>query len=73
MTCTDIVSIISSLGFPIVMCLILVWYVKQQIENYREDIKSIQKDHQEEVQRMTEAINNNTIAITKLCDKIGGN
>lgn len=73
MTGTDIVSIISSLGFPIVMCLILVWYVKQQVENYREDIKSIQKDHQEEVQRMTEAINNNTIAITKLCDKIGGN
>lgn len=66
----DIVQIISTLGFPIVACLLLGYFVKTQTENYREDIKELQRGHKEEAQRMTEAINNNTLVIQKLCDKM---
>ena len=66
----DIVQIISTLGFPIVACLLLGYFVKTQTENYREDIKELQREHKEEAQRMTEAINNNTLVIQKLCDKM---
>lgn len=57
----DIVSVISSVGFPITMALILLWYI------YDNNNK-----HKEEIDKMSEALNNNTIAITKLLDKLGG-
>lgn len=57
----DIVSVISSVGFPITMALILLWYI------YDSNNK-----HKEEIDKMSAALNNNTIAITKLVDKLGG-
>lgn len=56
----DIVSIVSSVGFPITMALILLWYI------YDSNNK-----HKEEIDKMSEALNNNTIAITKLLDRLG--
>lgn len=57
----DIVSTISTVGFPITMALILLWYI------YDSNNK-----HEEEIDKMSEALNNNTIAITKLLDRLGG-
>lgn len=57
------VTIISSLGFPIAMCIFVCWYVMRQNENYRQDIKDMQNDHKEEIEKLTKAVN-------KLCDKI---
>lgn len=57
----DIVSIISTVGFPITMALILLWYI------YDSNNK-----HKDEIDKMSAALNNNTIAITKLLDKLGG-
>ncbi len=57
----DIVSIISTVGFPITMTLILLWYI------YDSNNK-----HKQEIDKMSEALNNNTVAITKLLDKLGG-
>ena len=57
----DIVGVISSVGFPITMALLLLWYI------YDSNNK-----HKEEIDRMSEALNNNTIAITKLLDALGG-
>ena len=67
----DMVTIISSLGFPIAMCIFVCWYVMKQNDNYRQDIKEMQMVHREEIERLTKAIN-------KLCDKLdeylkGGN
>ena len=57
----DIVSVISSVGFPITMALLLLWCI------YDSNNK-----HKEEIDKMSEALNNNTIAITKLLDTLGG-
>lgn len=57
----NIVSVISSVGFPITTALILLWYI------YDSNNK-----HKEEIDKMSAALNNNTIAITKLLDKLGG-
>lgn len=54
-------QLISSLGFPIVCCFFLF---KQNID--------IMTKHDSEMSKITEALNNNTLAITRLCDKIGG-
>lgn len=41
MDSANIVSTISSVGFPIVMCLILVWYIKNTHEKLIEAIQSL--------------------------------
>lgn len=66
----DWVQLISSVGFPIVACLGMGWYVKYQTDNYREEVRDMQKEHKEEIGRITEALNNNTEALTKLADKL---
>lgn len=61
MSVTDWTSIITQIGFPIAVCLICFWYIKK-----------IQEDHKAEMDKMSEAINNNTLVMQRLLDKIGG-
>lgn len=61
MSATDWTSIITQIGFPIAVCLICFWYIKK-----------IQEDHKAEIDKMSEAINNNTLVMQRLLDKIGG-
>jgi gas vesicle protein len=46
------------------------WYVKYIQDNYRQDISDISSRHKEEMDKVTEALNNNTQAIQKLTDYI---
>ncbi|MBO7733566.1 MAG: hypothetical protein J6S67_13460 [Methanobrevibacter sp.] len=66
----DWVQLISSVGFPIVACLGMGWYVKYQTDNYRSEVKEMQKEHKEEIGKMSEALNNNTEALIKLTEKL---
>lgn len=66
----EIVQMITTVGFPIVACLFMGWYVKYQTDGYKTDVKEIQKEHKEEIGKVTEALQNNTIALQKLCDKL---
>lgn len=59
MDITNIMQAISTVGFPIAMCLILMWYIKSNDDN-----------HKEEMDKITDALNNNTIALTKLASKL---
>ena len=54
-----IAQLISSLGFPIVVAGAMFWKMNKQDE-----------DHKAEMNKLAEAINNNTIALTKLSDKL---
>lgn len=63
---------VSVVGFPIVMCLIFIYYVKYLNDANREQINQLQLQHRQETTEMTKAIENNTIALTKLIDKLGG-
>lgn len=65
-----IVNSISALGFPIVMCLCLAWFVYFIYNKNQEEIEKMNLMHREEMEKITEALNNNTIALTKLCEKM---
>ena len=39
---SDIISMVSSVGFPIVMCLLLWYQMRQSEELHREEISSLQ-------------------------------
>lgn len=68
----DIITMITTVGFPIVACLLLGWFIKYQTDRYNEELKDVRKEHRAEVAKMTEAINNNTLALTKICERMGG-
>lgn len=57
---------ITTVGFPIVMCGAMGWYVKYQTDKNREDIKTLNEQHTKEMLEVTEAINNNTQALIEL-------
>lgn len=54
-----VLQAISTVGFPIVVAIALFWKMNKQDE-----------DHKSEMLKVTEAINNNTIALQKLIDKL---
>lgn len=56
----SIMQAISTIGFPIVMCLVLMWYIKDTSDK-----------HKEETLQFTDALNKNTLVLQKLCDTIG--
>lgn len=57
---------ITTVGFPIVMCGVMGWYVKYQTDRNREDVKILNEQHTKEMLGVTEAINNNTQALIEL-------
>lgn len=57
---STVMQAIGTLGFPIAMCVAMFWYVTKQTER-----------HKEEISMITEALNNNTNALTRLEMKIG--
>lgn len=57
----SIVEFVSSVGFPIAVCLICFWYINKQAES-----------HKEETKKLTEVLENNTLAIQRLADKLEG-
>lgn len=56
-----ITQLIGSLGFPIAACIALFYRMQKQDEL-----------HKEEMTKITESLNNNTIALTKLTERLGG-
>lgn len=68
MTPNDVIQMVTTVGFPIAMCLILAWYVKTRDEAHTEQINRITEMHKEEARTMTEALQNNTLTVQKLVD-----
>ena len=66
----DIVSVVSAVGFPIVCAIACGYFVKWQYEQNAKQIDEMRKEHKEEVTKMTEALNNNTLALQKLIDRL---
>ena len=60
MDANAIITIISTVGFPICVCLILFYYIYKKQEKTDDTIA-----------KLTETINNNTAVIQHLIDKLG--
>ncbi len=55
-----VVQSISNYGFPIIMCVILMWYVNNQEERYKTSLE-----------KLNESLNNNTLALQALLQEFG--
>lgn len=70
MTAQEVLTAITTVGFPIVMCLACAWYIKYTTDKHRAEIADLNKAHAKEMEQVTQAINNNTIALTKLTERL---
>ena len=59
MTFADILTLLGSYAFPIVMCIAFFWKMDKD-----------QQAHKEEMDKMTDALHNNTLAIQHLADTV---
>lgn len=64
----DVITAINAVGLPAVVAIASMWYVK-----YREDKNDVRIDklneaHKKEMIDITEALNNNTLALQRICD-----
>lgn len=66
----DVVQIISAVGFPIVAAVGCAYFVKWQYEQNQKQLEAMRQEHKEEAANMTKAIENNTLALTRLIEKI---
>ena len=62
MDVNNLTAIVGTLGFPIVMCLMFFKYIRQMTEQ-----------HAREVKELSEAVNNNTLVMQQLIDKLEAN
>lgn len=60
MDVSSIMAIIGNVGFPIACCLCMFYYTNKQEER-----------HKQEVDKLTQAVDNNTLALTKLLERLG--
>lgn len=68
----EILTAIATVGFPIVACCAMAYFFSRVNDNYRNDIKEINAQHKDEMDAMTQAINNNTLVIQRLVDRMDG-
>lgn len=59
MEANEIVNIISNVGFPIALCLVMFYYMNKQNEK-----------HKQEIDKLSETLQNNTKVLTELCTLI---
>lgn len=68
MNTADILNAISTVGFPIVMCLIMVYVVYKLNENHKEEMKSLK----ESIDTLKEQITAQNNLLTSLLTKLKG-
>lgn len=71
MPAADIISLIGSLGFPIVCCMAMFWYINKTMKDFSEKMEA-------SIDRLTTSLQSNTDATSQLVTtvellaKIGG-
>lgn len=55
-----VVQGVAQLGFPVAVCLICFWYINK-----------MQESHRDEINKLSEALANNTLVMQKLVDRLG--
>lgn len=70
MDANTITTLISAVGFPIVMCLALCYVIYAMWQKQKDEVTTITNAHKEEIKELTAAINETNKSVVKLVSKI---
>ena len=62
----ELITMISTLGFPIVCAIVLAYIVKYMFDRYTNDINKMQENHNQESKEFADALNKNTAILNKV-------
>ena len=76
---TDLVQIVANYGLPAIMCAVMMYYVKYREDKnddrmdaqnvrHKEEIEKLSEANKQSLSDITQALNNNTLALQKLTD-----
>lgn len=66
-----IMTAVQTLGIQVVLCLLMAWFVKYMFDRFLKLLEEEKDEHKKEVAGLQEAINNNTLVMTKLLERLG--
>lgn len=61
-------TLIGSVGFPVALCIGLLWYLMKLQQTHKEELVELQNAHKEESDKLSEAISNNTIVMQQILE-----
>lgn len=64
----EIMTMINTLGVPTAVAIASMWYVKYREDKNDEHLEKLNEAHKQEMTDITEALNNNTLALQRICD-----
>ena len=64
----EIMTVINTLGVPTFVAIASMWYVKYRDDKNDERLEKLNESHKQEMSDITEALNNNTLALQRICD-----
>lgn len=64
----EVMTVINTLGLPTVVAIASMWYVKYREDKNDARLDKLNEAHKKEMSDITEALNNNTLALQRICD-----
>lgn len=64
----EVMTVINTLGLPTVVAIASMWYVKYREDKNDARLDKLNESHKHEMTDITKALNNNTLALQRLCD-----
>lgn len=62
----NFVTIVNGVGFPIVVCVFLVWYIYKENKRRREEKEEYEYKQNDLYLKLSQSVDNNTAALNKL-------
>lgn len=69
----EIIKLIQLIGFPATLCIVLLIGFKYIFDKFMAEMTQERESHRQEMETVTTAVNNNTVALTKLSEKLDKN
>ena len=66
-----LLNAIQTFGISVVMCLLMAWFVKYMFDKFLNLLETEKESHKSEVTMLKDALNNNTVALTKVAERLG--
>lgn len=61
-------TFVSNLGFPIAICIVMIWVIYTMNKANKEELANIRTSHKEESDQMRNAIENNTVVMKQILE-----
>ena len=67
---TTIITAISSVGFPIIACIMVYKAMLDNNKDFNAQVRDMMKIHSDEIKSLQKSLDDNTAVITRLIDRI---